>query len=142
MSKGSDDAISARRRTAHAVAVSQSTSSSSCEQLRFEPFPNPQDDVLHRRVIDELVEMLMVERIENALVDDALDAIEIFDHAARGPTRAKRSAPRRLQDDRNGRASAHIFRDETATYALPRIEEFADLRATTLLVAPSLPRSA
>ena len=36
--------------------------------------------------------MLMVERIDDALADDAFDAVKILDHAARRAARAQRSA--------------------------------------------------
>ena len=49
-----------------------------------EPFPNPRDDILRRRVVNELVQVVVIDLVQSLLADGFLNRAEIRRHTGLG----------------------------------------------------------
>ena len=116
-----EESRSSRRTTAHAVGVSHTDDLVERAERALEAFPNPERDVLGGRILDALVEIAMVgEEVDDARTDDPLDAIEILDHAARGPFRFERTADGDLEPVAISRGRARTCPGGTEARERPR----------------------
>ncbi len=67
------------------------------QQRPVELFPNPKHDIFDRRVLDKLVEILVIDNLQHAIAHHPLDSLEILDHASRRSSAAYRAAYRHLE---------------------------------------------